>query len=76
MTVHMGTIATPKWTDLPTDENGAVAEDGEGIEAIDEIEPFDVGETESLAMELDGVTAPSSATSTTRKRTRTTTTRG
>jgi uncharacterized cupredoxin-like copper-binding protein len=40
-------------TELPTDENGAVEEDGEGIEVIDEIEPFDVGETESLTVDLD-----------------------
>ena len=40
-------------TDLPVDENGAVDEEGEGIEIVDEIEPFDVGETESLTVDLE-----------------------
>lgn len=40
-------------TDLPTDENGAVDEEGEGIDVIDEIEPFDVGETKSLTVDLE-----------------------
>ena len=34
--------------ELPTDENGAVDEDGEGIEVVDEIEEIPVGETEEL----------------------------
>ena len=40
-------------TDLPTDENGAVDEKGEGIEVIDEIEEFDVGLTKTLTVDLD-----------------------
>jgi uncharacterized cupredoxin-like copper-binding protein len=40
-------------TELPTDETGAVDEHGEGIEIVDEIEPFDVGETETLTVELE-----------------------
>lgn len=40
-------------TDLPTDENGAVDEEGDGIEIIDEIEPFDVGETKTLTVDLE-----------------------
>jgi uncharacterized cupredoxin-like copper-binding protein len=38
---------------LPTDENGAVDEEGEGMEVIDEIEDIPVGETPSLTVELD-----------------------
>jgi uncharacterized cupredoxin-like copper-binding protein len=38
---------------LPTDENGAVDEAGEGIEMIDEIEDIPVGETPSLTVDLD-----------------------
>jgi hypothetical protein len=38
---------------LPTDENGAVTEEGEGIEVIDEIEDIPVGETPSLTVDLD-----------------------
>jgi uncharacterized cupredoxin-like copper-binding protein len=38
---------------LPTDENGAVLEEGEGMEVIDEIEDIAVGETPSLTVELD-----------------------
>jgi uncharacterized cupredoxin-like copper-binding protein len=38
---------------LPTDESGKVDEEGEGIEAIDEIAEFDVGGTESLTVDLD-----------------------
>ena len=34
--------------DLPTDEHGAVDEEGEGIEVVDEIEDIPVGETEQL----------------------------
>ena len=40
-------------TDLPTDENGAVDEEGEGIEVVDEIEDIPVGETETLTLDLD-----------------------
>ncbi len=35
-------------TDLPTDEDGAVLEDGEGMEVVDEIEDIPVGETPTL----------------------------
>jgi uncharacterized cupredoxin-like copper-binding protein len=38
---------------LPTDENGAVDEEGEGIEVIDEIEDIPVGDTPSLTVNLD-----------------------
>lgn len=38
---------------LPTDENGAVDEAGEGIEVIDEIEDIPVGGTPSLTVDLD-----------------------
>jgi hypothetical protein len=38
---------------LPTDENGAVDEAGEGIEVIGEIEEFPPGETESITFELE-----------------------
>ncbi len=39
-------------TDLPTDENGAVVETGEGVELIGEIEDIPVGETKSVTLEL------------------------
>lgn len=39
--------------ELPTDEQGAVTEDGEGIEVIDEIEDIPVGETQELAVTLE-----------------------
>jgi uncharacterized cupredoxin-like copper-binding protein len=39
--------------DLPTDENGAVDETGEGIELIGEIEDIPVGETQSVTLELE-----------------------
>jgi len=39
--------------DLPTDENGAVVETGEGIELIGEIEDIPVGETPSVTLELE-----------------------
>jgi plastocyanin len=39
--------------DLPAGDDGGVNETGEGIEVIDEIEEFPVGETESLTVELD-----------------------
>jgi uncharacterized cupredoxin-like copper-binding protein len=38
---------------LPTDENGAVDEEGEGIEVIDEIEDIAVGDTQSVTVDLD-----------------------
>jgi uncharacterized cupredoxin-like copper-binding protein len=38
---------------LPTDENGAVTEEGEGMEVIDEIEDIRVGGTPSLTVDLD-----------------------
>jgi uncharacterized cupredoxin-like copper-binding protein len=37
---------------LPTQANGAVEEEGEGVEAIDEIEEFPPGETQSLTVDL------------------------
>jgi hypothetical protein len=38
---------------LPTGEDGAVDETGEGVELIDEIEEFPVGESESITLDLD-----------------------
>ncbi len=40
-------------TDLPTGNNGAVLEDGEGMEVIDEIEDVAVDATETLTVELE-----------------------
>jgi len=40
-------------TALPTGDDGGVEETGDGIEVINEIEEFPVGETESLTVELD-----------------------
>ena len=40
-------------TDLPTDENGAVVEDGEGVELMGEIEDIEVDETDSVTLDLD-----------------------
>ena len=40
-------------TDLPTDEDGGVLEDGEGLEVIDEIEDIPVGETQSVTADLE-----------------------
>jgi uncharacterized cupredoxin-like copper-binding protein len=37
---------------LPTDENGAVEEGGEGMEVIDEIEDLAVGDTQSVTVDL------------------------
>jgi len=37
---------------LPTNEDGSVDEEGEGIEAIDEIEDIEVGDTQSLTVDL------------------------
>jgi hypothetical protein len=39
--------------ELPTDENGAVTEEGEGIEVIAEIEDIPVGETQELTTMLE-----------------------
>lgn len=39
-------------SELPVDEHGAVTEEGEGIEVIDEIEDIPVGETQELTVEL------------------------
>ena len=38
---------------LPTGDDGAVDEGGEGVELIDEIEEFPVGETQSMTLDLD-----------------------
>jgi uncharacterized cupredoxin-like copper-binding protein len=38
---------------LPTDADGAVLEDGEGMEVIDEIEDLAVGSSETLALTLE-----------------------
>jgi uncharacterized cupredoxin-like copper-binding protein len=38
---------------LPTQETGAADESGEGVELIDEIEEFPVGETQSMTLDLD-----------------------
>lgn len=38
---------------LPTDETGAVDEEGEGVEVIDEVEEIPVGESETLTVDLD-----------------------
>ena len=40
-------------TDLPTKPDGSVDEEGAGITVIDEIEPFAVGKTETLTVDLD-----------------------
>lgn len=39
--------------ELPTDEDGAVTEEGEGMEVIDEIEDLPVGETRELTVDLE-----------------------
>ena len=39
--------------DLPVDEHGAVTEDGEGIEVVDEIEDIPVGESQELSVTLE-----------------------
>ncbi|HJP72458.1 MAG TPA: hypothetical protein VJ975_12135 [Candidatus Limnocylindria bacterium] len=39
--------------DLPTDEHGAVDEEGDGVEVVDEIEDIPVGETEELTVNLE-----------------------
>ena len=40
-------------TDLPTDQDGAVEEGGEGMEVVDEIEDLAVGDTAELAVTLE-----------------------
>jgi uncharacterized cupredoxin-like copper-binding protein len=40
-------------TELPVDDDGAVLEDGEGMEVVDEIEDIPVGETPTLTVDLD-----------------------
>jgi uncharacterized cupredoxin-like copper-binding protein len=40
-------------SELPTNEDGSVNEEGEGVEALDEIEEFPVGETRSLTLDLE-----------------------
>jgi hypothetical protein len=40
-------------TELPTDEDGAVLEDGEGMEVVDEIEDIPIGETQTLDVDLE-----------------------
>jgi uncharacterized cupredoxin-like copper-binding protein len=39
--------------DLPTDEHGAVDEEGEGMEVVDEVEDIPVGESQDLTVNLD-----------------------
>jgi uncharacterized cupredoxin-like copper-binding protein len=39
--------------ELPVDEQGAVTEDGEGMEVIDEIEDLEVGDTADVTAELE-----------------------
>jgi uncharacterized cupredoxin-like copper-binding protein len=43
-------------TELPTDKTGAVDEEGEGIEPVDEIEDIEVGDSQSLTTNLDAGT--------------------
>jgi uncharacterized cupredoxin-like copper-binding protein len=38
---------------LPTDENGAVDEAGEGMEVVDEVEEIDPGASETLTVDLE-----------------------
>jgi hypothetical protein len=38
---------------LPTSDDGSVNEEGDGIEVLDEIEEFPVGETRSLTIDLE-----------------------
>ena len=38
---------------LPTGDDGGVDEEGEGVELIDEIEEFPVGETQSMTVDLE-----------------------
>jgi uncharacterized cupredoxin-like copper-binding protein len=39
-------------TALPTEENGAAAETGEGMEVVDEVEHVPVGDTPTLTVDL------------------------
>ena len=39
--------------ELPTDDTGAVDEEGEGIEVVDEIEDIAVGDTQTVAVDLE-----------------------
>jgi uncharacterized cupredoxin-like copper-binding protein len=39
--------------DLPTDETGAVDEEGEGMEVVDEIEDLEVGASEDVTVTLE-----------------------
>lgn len=39
--------------DLPTTEDGSVDEEGEGLEAVDEIEDIEAGSSEELTVDLD-----------------------
>lgn len=39
-------------TELPTDKDGAVVEDGKGMEVVDEIEDIPVGESPTLSVDL------------------------
>jgi uncharacterized cupredoxin-like copper-binding protein len=39
--------------ELPTDEQGADTEDGEGIEVVDDIEDIPVGETQEVTVTLE-----------------------
>jgi uncharacterized cupredoxin-like copper-binding protein len=39
--------------ELPTDEHGAVSEEGEGMQVIDEIEDIEVGDSQELTVELE-----------------------
>ena len=43
-------------TELPTDENGAVEETGEGLELIGEIEDIEVGDTQEVMLDLEAGT--------------------
>ena len=38
---------------LPTDEHGAVVQDGEGIEVVDELEDIPVGQTRDITLDLE-----------------------
>jgi hypothetical protein len=38
---------------LPTSDDGSVDEEGEGVELIDEIEEFPVGETQTITLDLE-----------------------
>lgn len=40
-------------TELPTDDDGVVLEDGEGMEVVDEIEDIPVDDTQTLTVDLE-----------------------